>query len=130
MGAWCCWVGEVPVAFAYVVRFPHPTVKDIAKVGRIVVAPDYQGLSIASRFLEFLGGYYTERRNRMRITTLRHDGALPLPHLRRSPGFRDLCHPVAAERTFGPPEQTYVVGRYTIMKCHANLLTHLGRPGR
>jgi hypothetical protein len=37
---------------------------------------------------------------------------------------------VAAERTFGPPQQTYVVSRYTIMKWHANLLTHLGRPGR
>ena len=36
----------------------------------------------------------------------------------------------AAERAFGPPEQTYVVGRYTIMKWHDNLLTHLGRPGR
>ncbi len=36
----------------------------------------------------------------------------------------------AAERAFGPPQQVYVVGRYTIMKWHANLLTHLGRPGR
>jgi hypothetical protein len=36
----------------------------------------------------------------------------------------------AAERAFGPPQQVYVVGRYTIMTWHANLLTHLGRPGR
>jgi hypothetical protein len=33
----------------------------------------------------------------------------------------------AAERTFGPPRQTYVVGPYTIMSWHANLLTRLGR---
>ena len=33
----------------------------------------------------------------------------------------------AAERTFGPPRQTYVVGPYTIMTWHANLLTRLGR---
>jgi hypothetical protein len=32
----------------------------------------------------------------------------------------------AAERTFGPPQQTYVVGLYTIMTWHANLLTRLG----
>ena len=32
----------------------------------------------------------------------------------------------AAERTFGPPLQTYVVGPYTIMTWHANLLTRLG----
>src|SRR5689334_10075525 len=32
----------------------------------------------------------------------------------------------AAERTFGPPRQTYVVGPYTIMTWHANLLTRLG----
>ena len=31
------------------------------------------------------------------------------------------------ERTFGPPRQTYVVGPYTIMTWHANLLTRLGR---
>jgi hypothetical protein len=35
----------------------------------------------------------------------------------------------AAERTFGPPRQTYVVGPYTIMTWHANLLTRLGRHG-
>jgi hypothetical protein len=33
----------------------------------------------------------------------------------------------AAERTFGPPRQIYVVGPYTIMTWHANLLTRLGR---
>ena len=32
----------------------------------------------------------------------------------------------AAERTFGPPRQTYVVGSYTIMTWRANLLTRLG----
>ena len=35
----------------------------------------------------------------------------------------------AAIRAFGPPQQTYVVGRYTIMKWPGNLLTQLGRPG-
>jgi len=34
----------------------------------------------------------------------------------------------AAERTFGPPRQTYVVGPYTIMTWHANLLAQLGKP--
>jgi hypothetical protein len=34
----------------------------------------------------------------------------------------------AAERTFGPPQQTYVVGPYTIMTWPANLLTRLGKP--
>jgi len=34
----------------------------------------------------------------------------------------------AAERTFGPPQQTYVVGPYTIMTWHANLLAQLGKP--
>src|SRR5690348_5535377 len=36
----------------------------------------------------------------------------------------------AAERTFGPPQQTYVVGPYTIMTWHANLLAQLGKIGR
>ncbi len=34
----------------------------------------------------------------------------------------------AAERTFGPPQQTHVVGPYTIMTWHANLLAQLGKP--
>jgi hypothetical protein len=34
----------------------------------------------------------------------------------------------AAERTFGPPQRTYVVGPYTIMTWDAGLLTRLGRP--
>jgi hypothetical protein len=33
----------------------------------------------------------------------------------------------AAMSTFGPPDQVYVVGRYTIMTWHANLLRQLGR---
>jgi len=36
----------------------------------------------------------------------------------------------AAISAFGPPQRIYVVGRYTIMTWHENLLTHLGRPGQ
>ena len=35
----------------------------------------------------------------------------------------------AAERTFGPPQHTYVVGPYTIMTWPGNLLAQLGKPG-
>jgi hypothetical protein len=35
----------------------------------------------------------------------------------------------AAERTFGPPQHTYVVGPYTIMTWPGNLLARLGKPG-
>ena len=34
----------------------------------------------------------------------------------------------AAERTFGPPQHTYVVGSYTIMTWPGNLLAQLGKP--
>jgi hypothetical protein len=34
----------------------------------------------------------------------------------------------AAERTFGPPQQTRVAGPYTIMTWHGNLLAQLGKP--
>jgi hypothetical protein len=36
----------------------------------------------------------------------------------------------AAERTFGPPQRTYVVGPYTIMTWPGNLLAQLGKPRR
>ena len=35
----------------------------------------------------------------------------------------------ASERTFGPPQHTYVVGPYTIMTWPGNLLARLGKPG-
>lgn len=85
LGSWCAWVGETPVAFAFVARFPHAKVRDIAKIARIVTLPDWQGLGVAARMLEFLGAYYTERRNRVRITTL-HPGLLG--YLRASPYWR------------------------------------------
>jgi GNAT superfamily N-acetyltransferase len=85
LGSWCAWAGDTPVAFTYVARFPHAKVRDIAKVARIVTMPDWQGLGIAARLLEFLGGYYTARRNRVRITTL-HPGLLG--YLRASPQWR------------------------------------------
>jgi GNAT superfamily N-acetyltransferase len=75
LGSWCAWVGDTPVGYAFVARFPHAKVRDIAKVARIVTMPDSQGLGIAARMLKFLGAYYSQRKNRVRITTL-HPGLL------------------------------------------------------
>ncbi len=46
-----CFVGmidEQPVCFAGLIYFPHPVRKDIIRISRVVVLPDYQGIGIAA----------------------------------------------------------------------------------
>jgi len=57
------------VGFIAVLHFPHPAVKNMKKVSRVVVLPDYQGIGIGKALLNFVGMYYTKRGFRLTITT-------------------------------------------------------------
>lgn len=57
------------VCFAGILHFPHPKEKKFKRVSRVVVLPDYQGLGIAIKFLNYLGNYYKKLNNRFIITT-------------------------------------------------------------
>jgi GNAT superfamily N-acetyltransferase/alpha-D-ribose 1-methylphosphonate 5-triphosphate synthase subunit PhnL len=57
------------VGFIAVLHFPHPSVKNMKKISRVVVLPDYQGIGIGKQLLNFVGEYYTKRGFRMTITT-------------------------------------------------------------
>lgn len=46
------------VGFCAVLHFPHPKVRNLKKIHRIVVLPDYQGIGISRFILDFLGEYY------------------------------------------------------------------------
>ena len=72
-----CYVGFInkePVAFVGIGKFPHPTNKNIYKVGRVVVLPHWQGYNIGMKMVEHIvDKYYQE--NDVRITT-----TLPIVH--------------------------------------------------
>jgi hypothetical protein len=54
----CLFVGDEPAAFAGVLPRPHPTVKDVRGISRVVTLPDWQGLGLAFVLLDRLGAAY------------------------------------------------------------------------
>lgn len=51
-------INNISVVFISIIHFPHPQIKNLKKVHRIVVLPDYQGVGIGVRFLDFMGEIY------------------------------------------------------------------------
>jgi len=51
-------IGKVAVAFAAVLHLPHWKSKNLKRLHRMVVLPDYQGLGIGHKFNTFLAGHY------------------------------------------------------------------------
>jgi len=60
---------QTPVAFCSVITQPHPRAKNILRVHRLVTLPDYQGIGIGNRLLNFVADYYTKLNKRFRIVT-------------------------------------------------------------
>lgn len=48
-------------------KFPHPKVKDIWNISRIVIIPEYQGFGLGIKFMNEISNLY--KNNRVRITT-------------------------------------------------------------
>ena len=57
------------VAWCSVLHFPHPKVKNMKKIHRIVVLPDYQGLGIGNIFLNEIARMYKKDGFRIALTT-------------------------------------------------------------
>lgn len=55
--------------FLSVLHFPHPTAKNIKKVHRLVILPDYQGAGFGVKFLTEIGKVYKKERKRFSIVT-------------------------------------------------------------
>jgi ABC-type dipeptide/oligopeptide/nickel transport system ATPase subunit len=67
-----CWlarVNEQPAGFIGELRQPHAKARNIRRVSRIVVAPDYQGIGLASALLNILGAAYAHEHEQLSITT-------------------------------------------------------------
>lgn len=60
---------DIPVAFCAVLHFPHPKVRNMKKISRIVVNPEWQGIGLGTKFINFIGSYYAENKYRVAITT-------------------------------------------------------------
>lgn len=50
--------GETIVGFMGVLHQPHGINKKLKRVSRLVILPDYQGIGLGVKFLNFVGGIY------------------------------------------------------------------------
>ena len=57
------------IGWCSVLHFPHPKVKNMKKIHRIVILPDYQGIGIGNMFLNEIAKIYKEQKQRTTITT-------------------------------------------------------------
>lgn len=55
--------------FCSVLHFPHPKVKNMKRVHRLVILPDYQGIGIGNILLNKIGDYVKEKGDRFTIVT-------------------------------------------------------------
>lgn len=62
-------VNDEVAGFLSVFHFPHSKIKNIKKVHRLVVLPDYQGAGIGLRMLNEIGKLYKDEKWRYTITT-------------------------------------------------------------
>jgi GNAT superfamily N-acetyltransferase len=63
------YIEEIPVGFCAVLSQPHPIAKGLKRCSRIVVMPDYQGVGIGTRLLDYCANYYKSKGYRFTIVT-------------------------------------------------------------
>jgi ABC-type lipoprotein export system ATPase subunit/predicted acetyltransferase len=56
-----CFINDTPVAFCSILHLPHPVTKNIKKIHRLVVIPDYQGAGIGISFVNYIANIYKKR---------------------------------------------------------------------
>ena len=64
-----CEINNEIIGWCSVLHFPHPKVKNMKKIHRIVILPDYQGIGIGNMFLNEIAKIYKEQKQRTTITT-------------------------------------------------------------
>jgi ABC-type dipeptide/oligopeptide/nickel transport system ATPase subunit/GNAT superfamily N-acetyltransferase len=62
-------INDEVAGFLSVLHFPHPKVKNIKKVHRLVILPDYQGAGFGIKFLNEIGYIYKKQKKRYTIVT-------------------------------------------------------------
>lgn len=59
----------IPAAWCSVLHFPHPRVKNMKRIHRIVVRPDYQGVGLGVKFMTEIARHYTKDKFRVTLVT-------------------------------------------------------------
>jgi len=62
-------IDNIIVGWCSVLHFPHPKVKNMKRIHRIVILPDYQGIGIGNIFLNEISQMYKDKKFRVTITT-------------------------------------------------------------
>lgn len=62
-------INSEPVAWCSILHFPHPKIKNMKRIHRVVVKPDYQGIGVGSKLLIELAKKYKEKGMRITLTT-------------------------------------------------------------
>ena len=62
-------VNDQIAGFISILHLPHPKVKNIKKVHRLVILPDYQGAGIGIKLLNEIGNIYIKEKWRYTIVT-------------------------------------------------------------
>jgi ABC-type lipoprotein export system ATPase subunit len=62
-------INDEIAGFLSVLTFPHPKVKNLKKVHRLVILPDYQGAGFGIKFLNEIGNIYKKQKERFNIVT-------------------------------------------------------------
>jgi len=63
------YVNEQLAGFISVIHQPHPKVKNVKRIHRLVILPDYQGIGLGIRLTEYIGDMYLKDNYRYTITT-------------------------------------------------------------
>lgn len=64
-----CFVNNQIAAFISVLHFPHPKTKNMKRVHRLVVLPDFQGIGVGILLLNKVGQIYKQQKQRFTIVT-------------------------------------------------------------
>jgi ABC-type ATPase involved in cell division/GNAT superfamily N-acetyltransferase len=65
----CLTLNDKPVGFIAILPFPHGNIKNGYRISRIVVLPDYQGLSIGFAIIDYFASIYKSDNKNMYIKT-------------------------------------------------------------
>ena len=57
------------IGFIGVLHQPHPINTKLKRVSRLVILPDYQGIGLGTKFLEFIANYYIQQNYDFEIIT-------------------------------------------------------------
>lgn len=57
------------VGFCAIVHFPHPKIRNLKHIHRIVVLPEYQGLGLSHLLMNYMGEIYYKKGFELSITT-------------------------------------------------------------